>query len=432
MLLCASLALALVLPRSPLAPAVAREISPCRIALLCAEEPLSIGGVPVRIGDGVLCKDPESGAWWRASVLERRGSQILVHYFGCDSSWDAWLEATTETVMPFDAAEKAKEASAFQSDSYEDSLGDDEEILAQYRAERWDDNARWQLNTFVAAQGGEWTGQYVQYDPVADSGGAASDARAPGLSSGRARMQRRAAERCGCSVRQLPLSEGEAQACVSLVDDLPPSSAALCMPPSIWTSASWEVFRPERGCMAVAGAYSLSGGLVDSSLLLELAIREEGRRVRCKLLYRADEEQATDGEAAVAPAMRLCELGLVRETSDGSDFGRASVEADAASDTPVDLDGGPGRGLYDPPRGDKTHYVTLYCEGGITLCFPARVEVGAAGAISLDWVAGENRYQLDRKFDALDGSLAALELTEIGASDSEIMPPDFPHQGGGR
>ena len=37
------------------------------------------------------------------------------------------------------------------------------------------------------------------------------------------------------------------------------------------------------------------------------------------------------------------------------------------------------------------------------------------------------RYQLDRKFAALDGSLTALELTEILKDDAEIYPPDFPH-----
>ena len=41
------------------------------------------------------------------------------------------------------------------------------------------------------------------------------------------------------------------------------------------------------------------------------------------------------------------------------------------------------------------------------------------------------RYQCDRKFAQLDGSLASLELTEIQKTDSERYLPDFPHQGGG-
>lgn len=42
------------------------------------------------------------------------------------------------------------------------------------------------------------------------------------------------------------------------------------------------------------------------------------------------------------------------------------------------------------------------------------------------------RYQIDRKFDVLDGSLSSLELTEIRKADAEIVPPDFPHQSGGQ
>ena len=50
---------------------------------------------------------------------------------------------------------------------------------------------------------------------------------------------------------------------------------------------------------------------------------------------------------------------------------------------------------------------------------------GGGGCISLDWVAGNMRYQIDRKFAALDGSLSSLELTEILTTDSREYPPDF-------
>ena len=36
------------------------------------------------------------------------------------------------------------------------------------------------------------------------------------------------------------------------------------------------------------------------------------------------------------------------------------------------------------------------------------------------------RYQLDRKFDSLDGSLRSLELTEIAVDDASVYPPQFP------
>lgn len=75
--------------------------------------------------------------------------------------------------------------------------------------------------------------------------------------------------------------------------------------------------------------------------------------------------------------------------------------------------------------------MTLYCEGGVTLAFPLRVAADEGGVVSLDWIAGNMRYQIDRKFKVLDGSLSSLELTEIRKEDAEVRPPDFPHQSGG-
>jgi hypothetical protein len=59
----------------------------------------------------------------------------------------------------------------------------------------------------------------------------------------------------------------------------------------------------------------------------------------------------------------------------------------------------------------------------MTLAFPTSVAAGAAGVISLDWIAGSMRYQIDRKWKVFDGSLSSLELTEIRKDDAEIVPP---------
>jgi len=134
--------------------------------------------------------------------------------------------------------------------------------------------------------------------------------------------------------------------------------------------------------------------------------------VRVKLFY---SEAAEDGR-------RLERIALLRETVCGS--GEWTNNADEN-----DLDGSPGRGLYDPPPGahDLSSYITLYCDGGLTLKFPTAIPSATPGYISLDWIAGKMRYQIDRKFKALDGSLASLELTEIGKEDAENFPPDYPH-----
>lgn len=55
--------------------------------------------------------------------------------------------------------------------------------------------------------------------------------------------------------------------------------------------------------------------------------------------------------------------------------------------------------------------------------FPLRVEAKQAGVFSVDWTAGATRFQADRVFEALDGSLIRLEVTEIGTEDAEIFLP---------
>lgn len=55
--------------------------------------------------------------------------------------------------------------------------------------------------------------------------------------------------------------------------------------------------------------------------------------------------------------------------------------------------------------------------------FPLKVEAGQAGVFSVDWTAGDTRYQADRVFDVLDGSCRRLEVTEIGTQDAEIYLP---------
>ena len=165
-----------------------------------------------------------------------------------------------------------------------------------------------------------------------------------------------------------------------------------------------------QGNMAVGNAFTLSSGPGSVPLLLELGLKEAAERVRAKLVYDLDESGA-------APQMRLRRVAIVREAS-GSDA--------AAADAGL---GRPGTGLYDVPAGDKEKYCSLYCEGGLTLVCPFVLPLApddeARGCISLDWTGAKMRYQADRKFGVLDGSLSTFELTEILSTDSQDYPPDF-------
>ncbi|CAN0168083.1 unnamed protein product, partial [Hapterophycus canaliculatus] len=92
--------------------------------------------------------------------------------------------------------------------------------------------------------------------------------------------------------------------------------------------------------------------------------------------------------------------------------------------TEPELYGAAGKGLYDPSSLSRSPlYFSIYAEGGLTIRFPLRVEAGQAGVFSVDWTAGATRFQADRVFEALDGSLIRLEVTEIGTEDAEIFLP---------
>lgn len=51
------------------------------------------------------------------------------------------------------------------------------------------------------------------------------------------------------------------------------------------------------------------------------------------------------------------------------------------------------------------------------------MEAGHGGVFSVDWTEGTSRYQADRVFSALDGSVLRLEVTEIGTEDAEKFLP---------
>jgi len=415
----ATLPLALLLPTSPLSLAPrASLLSPTPRAsgakafrrafvALCADADgaAKISGKVVVQGDGIVCRDQESDAWWRATVRDVRGSQVLVHWTGCDEAWDQWMEADSPDVMLMDSDVRGREESAFQSESLEASM-DDDELLAEYRRKRWDDNARWQLTTFVQSQLGEWAGEVELYEQ--DGNGGVRKRVGPWTPE--------------CTCEAVVASNTE----VEISDSLPSVAAEL----AISRTMDYEVFRPEVGNMAVASGFSLSSAAGAASgaagWLFEVAVGEGDRRVRAKFLYRADADSDADGSSA--PRMSLASLAMVREARAGKSFLTSPSDADDDAD---EIASSPGRGLYDPPPGSKMGYCSLYAEGGITLVFPTSVDAQSGGFMSMDWIAGRMRYQLDRKFKKLDGSLSSLELTEIQKSDAEVIAPDFPHQGGG-
>ena len=64
-------------------------------------------------------------------------------------------------------------------------------------------------------------------------------------------------------------------------------------------------------------------------------------------------------------------------------------------------------------------YCSLYVEGGLTLVFPEKLSLNQSGFLSVDWIAGEMRYQADRKFAAPGRPVSSFEVTEIRTEDAD-------------
>ena len=339
------------------------------LVTLCSEALL--GGVPAAVDDAILARDEASDAWWRASVRAVRGSQVLVHYSGCDDSWDEWVEASSPNLVRMDETERAQAASAFQSDELEEAL-EDEELLAKFREQRWEQNARWQLDVFAKAHEGAWTGECVEYDCTTKGGGN------PSFAAG-------APAPCTSSVA---ISSAETVTWAETLAD-----AAL----AINEEFGFDKFRPERGNMAVSNAYTLSAPAEGGGVLLELGLRDAraGRRLRCKLAY------APSGDE-----MRLARLAVIREAEAGRRRRRRARRAGRAAVRPAAR---LARGvLLAVPRA-RAHAP-----------LPGGDRLGQARRHLRRLVRVAMRYQLDRKFDALDGSLRSLELTEIAVDDASV------------
>jgi len=355
--------------------------------VLCDADAI-LGGKPLLVGDQLVHKDLESNAWWRASAMEVVGERVLIHYLGCGPEWDTWVNVDPENLMRVDPSEPK---AAFQSEEYEASL-DDDELLEQMRQKKWDDNARWQIDSFAKAQCGSFGGSLVEFLPtVRSDGNLVFKPGEPPASS-------------FSMTRTTAASDADPDG-VLIAENLE-AGAELALN----TQLEYKAFLSAAGNQAVGNAYTLTGLPSEASdgILYEVCLREGGRRVRAKFIYKV---------GADANARVLARVGVVTETLSGVG------EFDSGLEDEGDLDGRPGRGVYDPPPRVEGSYMTLYCEGGITLLFPTEIPVDASGCITIDWIAGNMRYQLDRKFRSMSGAISSLELTEIRKEDAEIYPP---------
>ena len=180
-------------------------------------------------------------------------------------------------------------------------------------------------------------------------------------------------------------------------------------------------FRPSSGNQVVGNAYTLGevspkpeGELqpqVPDVIMAEIALREGPLRIRCRFTYVKEESPAV--LSAEGFSLSFASLLVIRE----------SIRGTPAMDLLPLLSSTPGSGIYDPPAAGSD-YCQIDLASKVSLLFPRGLRKFPEGskrrmALSLLWEGNSLRYQADRIFFNLDGSLNSFELTEIMPNDAD-------------
>lgn len=174
-------------------------------------------------------------------------------------------------------------------------------------------------------------------------------------------------------------------------------------------------FRTVAGNQIVGNCYSLNR--VENALdvhVAELAVREGSVRIRCRYAFKAGSSSALSIEEQSRYDLSLVGFTIVREILDTV----SELEMEKL------LDPTPGLGIYDPQvTGDQ--YVQLNFPGRLSLFFPRGLKANMLQVLTMEWRGDAMRFQVDRRFVDISGSIKTLELTEIRAEDAEQYPPNF-------
>jgi len=282
----------------------------------------------------------------------------------------------------------------------------DDELLAKYRADMQNSQDQWQLNLFLKAQTGTWSGVWSEYTPV-PNGGANGETvlRMTNIYKGRQECVGDNEART-VSWRDLTL--------LHAADGGPLEPVVVAehtmVPP---------MFRGGVGSMAADNVFSRSsvqakeGGKEGEEVFeAETWIRQGNYRTRVSFYYESKgPDEAFEAHKVVVKKERWGKQGPTAEEPE--------------------LFGSSGRGIYDTSARVSGSW-ELSLHGGLSLAFPPALPRGKKGAVIVDWTAGYMRFQADRIFDLPDGTLASLEVTQIGTEDSMRfkLPEEEEKEGG--
>eukprot|EP00903_Cladosiphon_okamuranus_P022143 g20364.t1 len=341
----------------------------------------------------------------------------------------------------------------------EDKFDADAETLAKWRLEKLLANDRWQFGKYGTQNVGNWIGSWQEFVAQEVAAGRGEDEESNvgsmiGMVPGKkfvasTKITRRVIESADNTKifehEQGPAAGGEGQGVVGYDSEACPRPVVDILftdsfrggngtqvVGNAYTSA--DAHRPTAAAAAAAAGAGKGGRFDEQDVWIEVGLRarEKDVRMRCVFQYGPKVGEGDEGDSVAkgnegvrAPSasasgspgwMAIRRVFLVREGLDRLPLQDAAMEPE--------LYGTAGKGLYDPsPLSRSPLYFSIYAEGGLTVRFPLEVEDGQGGVFSVDWTEGSSRYQADRVFSALDGTVLRLEVTEIGTEDAEVFLP---------
>ena len=194
-------------------------------------------------------------------------------------------------------------------------------------------------------------------------------------------------------------------------------------------------FRTAQGNQCVGGAFTLvrveqepicspsqpstSSSHAPKQYVTEVGLIEGFLRVRVRFAFQAVQPQAPSqilsSEESERFHLELLGLVVIKEARpDASPFDLQPLLKDE-----------PGVTLYDPQAWGEP-YVEIKLAPRLTILYPRGIAVDSPTVLTIQWEGPSGmRYQVDRKFENLIGSVKTLELTEIRTQDAENFPPSY-------
>ena len=309
----------------------------------------------------------------------------------------------------------------------------DDEILEELRLKKQLANDVWQSTLLRDTQGGKFVGSYEVFVPRRNK-----DTGDLGL----ARLD------AGSSTCEISAGAFDATFGVSINFSETYDTASTAQSPNLAAAAATSAeklalsmllrptrplfapdeFRTARGNQCVGAAFSVGQFEQQGALhVAELGIREGLMRIRVRFAY---QRVSAPGQSSTILSQQEVDSGSYALELLGFAVIKEALESATPFEVKPLLLDEPGVALYDPQASGEP-YVELRFKPRLTILYPRALMTasplgGPPTVLTIQWEGRDGmRYQVDRKFVDLLGSIKTLELTEIRTQDAEAFPPTF-------